>query len=44
MEKVNDGIREIWFGRIRLGEFDQRVISGKKTPYWPIKNVTHVCE
>lgn len=37
MEEVADGIWQIWFGPIRLGDFDQRVTTGRAIPYWSIK-------
>lgn len=37
MEEVDDGVWDIYFGPVRLGEFDLREKKGGKTPYWTVK-------
>ncbi len=36
MEEVEDGVWDIYFGPVRLGEVDLRK-KGGRTPYWTVK-------
>ena len=37
MDEVDDGIWEVYYGPIRLGQFDIRNVSGQNTKYWSLK-------
>lgn len=37
MEEVDDGIWRIYYGPIRLGQFDIRNVTGQNTKYWSLK-------
>ncbi len=37
LECIDDGIWVVYFGPIRLGQFNQRDVKGGKKPYWTVK-------
>ena len=42
LSEISEGIWEIYFGFVRLGQFDEREAKKKSTSYLTLKSVTHV--
>jgi transposase InsO family protein len=42
LNEIDNGIWDVYFGPIRLGNFDERQAKGSAAPYLSLKSVTHV--